>query len=114
MSVISDLLSRRTTTFSLAGHGREWTFRMVRVENEDGREPIHFAVRMVGPEKYIYIGVYQPQNGWIGMTRASQYSEDSEIVRAVRWVAGLVWSGNLAEISDKGFRFRIFPEGRSK
>lgn len=30
-----------------------------------------------------------------------------EIVRAVRSVAGLAWSGNLNEISQKGFDFQI-------
>lgn len=108
MSQVSGgLLAEKTTTFRLAGCSRDWVFRMVRVENEDGRAPIHFAVRMVGPEKYIYIGVYQPENGWVTMTRASQYPEDSEIVRAVRWVSSLVWSGNLDEITQRGWEFQI-------
>lgn len=111
MIAVSSLLSEKTTTFRLSGKGREWIFRMVKVENEDGREPIHFAVRMVGPEKYIYIGVYQPENGWVQMTRASQYPEDSEIVRAIRWVSALVWSGNLQEIGEKGFDFQLVNEG---
>lgn len=111
MNQVSDLLSEKTTTFRLCGQGREWIFRMVRVENEDGRAPIHFAVRMISETKYVYIGVYQPENGWVTMTRASQYSEDSEIVRAVRWVAGLAWAGNLSEIGQKGFDFQIVEGG---
>jgi hypothetical protein len=108
MSQVSgELLSEKTTTFRLSGGGRDWIFRMVRVENEDGRAPIHFAVRMISETKYVYIGVYQPENGWVTMTRASQYSEDSEIVRAVRWVSSLVWSGNMNEMEDKGFKFQI-------
>lgn len=111
MSQVCIDLSGKTTTFRLAGQGREWIFRMVKIENEDGRSPIHFAVRMVGPEKYVYIGVYQPENGWVTMTRASQYAEDSEIVRAVRWVSSLVWSGNLGEIGERGFDFQIIEGG---
>lgn len=108
MSQVSgELLSEKTTTFRLAGGGRDWIFRMVRIENEDGRAPIHFAVRMISETKYVYIGVYQPENGWVTMTRASQYSEDSEIVRAVRWVSSLVWSGSMGEIEEKGFKFQI-------
>lgn len=112
MSQVSGgLLSEKTTTFRLSGSGRDWVFRMVRVENEDGRAPIHFAVRMVSETKYVYIGVYQPENGWVTMTRASQYSEDSEIVRAVRWVSSLVWSGNLDEIVKNGWEFQIINGG---
>jgi hypothetical protein len=107
MIATQDILCAGKATFTLCGMDRRWTYRIVKVENEDGREPIFFATLLTGSDNddnYTYLGVYQPQVGWVKLTKASQYKEDSEVVRALRWVVGLVFNGNETEVENKGFR----------
>jgi hypothetical protein len=107
MLATQDILTAGKATFTLAGMDRRWTFRIVKVENDDNREPIYFATLLTGSDNedsYTYLGVYQPQVGWVKLTKASQYKEDSEVVRALRWVVGLIYNNNEAEVESKGFR----------
>lgn len=107
MIATQDILTAGKATFTLEGAGRRWTYRIVKVENEDGREPIYFATLLTGSDNddnYTYLGVYQPAVGWVKLTKASQHKDNSEVIRALRWVVGLVFNGNEAEIESKGFR----------
>lgn len=87
----------------LTGQGREFVFRLETVQGEAGRQPVTFV-----QHKGAYVGVYQPDNGWVALTRASRFTPESEVVRAARYIAALIWSGSPAE---KGFELSVQEEG---
>ena len=100
------ILTAGKATFTLEGKGRRFTYRIECVENPD-RGSIYFAKLLKGPSNehdYVYIGVYDPVNGWIHLTKKSQFGDNTECVRALRWYVSLVWSGRETEIEQHGFR----------
>ena len=89
------ILTAGKATLTLEGKGRRFTFRIERVESPD-RGSVHFAKLLKGPSNehdYVYLGVYDPINGWIHLTKKSQFADSTECVRALRWYVSLVWSG---------------------
>ena len=96
------LLTAGKATFTLEGKGRRFTYRIECVESPD-RGSIYFAKLLKGPSNehdYVYIGVYDPVNGWIHLTKKCQFADNTECVRALRWYVSLVWSGRETEIES--------------
>lgn len=93
----------------LTGQGRRFVFRLRTVPGEVGQTPVTFAEHVVG-NRGVYIGVYRADAGWVTLTRGSRYEPTSEVVRAIRYCAGLLWSGSEA---TKGFRLNVQEESES-
>ena len=65
-------------------------------------KPAWFVKVMTGTDNenhYSYIGMLDANNGTIKLTRASKFSEDSDTVKAARWVMGRVI--NQSQIPDQ-------------
>lgn len=93
----------------LSGQGRRFVFRLKTVPGEGGQTPVTFVEHIVG-DRGVYIGVYRADAGWVTLTRGSRYEPTSEVVRAIRYCAGLLWSGNQP---TKGFRLDVQEEPES-
>lgn len=63
-------------------------------------------VRLIENSRTFYMGLYQPENGWLALTNASKFPQSDRRVRAFRWLAGLIWAGREEEIKNNGFHIQ--------
>ena len=102
----TQVLTASKAVFTLEGKGRSWTFRIEEGAFDSGRPPIYFVQVLTGPNNesdFTYLGVYQPEVGWVRLTRASKFAEDTEVVRAIRWYVGLVFNDHEDQVEAAGF-----------
>ncbi len=102
----TQVLCASNAVFTLEGRGRSWTFRIEEGAASNGRPPIYFVQVLTGPDNnndFTYVGIYEPHNGWVRLSRASKFAEDSEIVRAIRWYVGLVFNEHEDQVEAAGF-----------
>jgi|688.fasta_scaffold07216_17 hypothetical protein len=102
MNTIEQSLCDTETTLTLNGHGRQYLYQFSRVDSDGSAHSTHF-VRFMMPHGWQYLGVYQPLNGWLLLTRASRMESSHEAVRALRWVLGRIWAEDAAGIENGGF-----------
>jgi len=102
----TQVLCASNAVFTLEGRGRSWTFRIEEGSASNGRPPIYFVQVLTGPDNnndFTYVGIYEPHNGWVRLSRASKFAEDSEFVRAIRWYVGLVFNDHEDQVEAAGF-----------
>jgi hypothetical protein len=90
----------------LTGHGRRYLYRIDRVDSDGSADSVWFA-KLAMPHGWQYLGMYQPANGWLAMTKASRMEPSHEAIRALRWVLGRVWADDAAGIENNGFALKI-------
>lgn len=111
MNAIEQSLCDTETTLALNGHGRQYLYQFSRVDSDGSANSTHF-VRTLMPHGWQYLGVYQPLNGWLLLTRASRMESSHESVRALRWVLGRIWAEDAAGIENGGFTLEFKKPGQ--
>lgn len=97
------VLTAGKATFTLEGMGRRWTYRIAR--SQDGER--YFAKLLTGTDNegdYTYLGVLDPDAAQVRLTRASRMNDQSEPVRALRWVVSTLHDQGTDALRTKGFR----------
>jgi hypothetical protein len=61
--------------------GEHYTFRIVKHNEKD----LWFVGLLTAPDKYTYVGCYDPNTGIVRLTAKSRYKEDSTPVKVIRW-----------------------------
>jgi Family of unknown function (DUF6011) len=100
----AEILTAGKATFTLEGKGRRFTFRIEK--SESGDWPIYFVSLLTGPDNggdFTYLGIFDPDIGWMRLTRASKLPVTSEPVRAFRWAIGCVFNLREHELDVHGF-----------
>lgn len=82
--------------FTLVGKSNRFTYRVDKVEKDGGRA-VFFVKLLTGPDNlqdYTYMGQLDATNGFVRLTRASTFREDSLPVVAIRWALPQVFAGH--------------------
>jgi hypothetical protein len=90
-----------------------YTFKVRFKEGTNGFVDNFFVSLLTGPENtsdYTYVGLLNPENGAVRLTRKSSYNEDSMVVKLLRRTLMRVWEGNLEPLFESGFD--LHHEGR--
>lgn len=94
-------------TFTVANpQGEHYTFKIRRPENDMP----YFLSLLTGPENttdYTYVGIVDPFNGAVRLTKKSQLKDDSRPVRVARWALKHVWTDGVLPVG-----YRIQHEGK--
>jgi hypothetical protein len=84
---------------------QRFTYRVTR----KGANDPHFVKLLTGPDNtrdYTYLGILDPDMGYVILTERSGFPETAPSVRAIRWAAELLWEGHPlptpAEIHHEG------------
>lgn len=94
-------------TFTLVGRASRFTFKVQQAEDNPQR---FFVSAMTGSDNeasFTYVGMLNPTDGTVRLTKGSRLREDTPAVRAIRWALPFVFQG--ARMPDA---FAIFHEGR--
>lgn len=83
--------------FTLVGKVHRFTYRVDMVAAEVGRPARYFVKLLTGQDNtqdYTYMGTLDATNGFVRLTRASTFREDSLPVVAIRWALPQVFAGH--------------------
>jgi hypothetical protein len=89
--------------------GERYTYR-VQKSGDESRPAAWFVSLLTGPDNrhdYTYLGMLNPADGAVRLTRASRYTDDSVPVRVIRWAVRLAWNGR-----DLPEGYKVHHEGR--
>ena len=86
---------------------REFVYKIAKADNSEGGGVTYFVRQRVSPTQWLYLGIWRPQHGWLELTAKSALPADAPGVRAFRWLAGQIWSGDYSPLEDGGFNLRV-------
>lgn len=93
--ITKDFITAGKAIFTVSnGKGEHYTFRVTHKEATGNYPATWFVALLTGPENtsdYTYMGMLNPQEGSVRLTRNSKFNEDSTPVRVIRWALGIVW-----------------------
>lgn len=75
--------------------GEHYTYKVTHKEANGNNREAWFASVLTGPDNtadYTYLGMVDPADGNVRLTKSSRYTDDSQPVRVVRWALRLVWN----------------------
>ncbi len=99
------LLGKVTLTIVLPS-GNHYTYAINHKEKSAQFDETWFVSLLTGPNNegdYSYLGMLEPHNGNVRLTRASRYSADTLPVKLLNRVLARVWSGELDIVKQHGY-----------
>lgn len=112
-SSTAERLTSGRAIFQLSNNRGQLVFRVDQVEGEAPNAKSSFFVKLLGPRGFFYLGVFEPDFGWLRLTPASKLTERSPAVRAFRWLVGRVFNESEHEIDAAGFNIRWYENEES-
>ena len=107
MSNTQAKLTSGDAALKLSRGTREFVYKIAKADNSEGGGVTYFVRQRVTPTQWLYLGVWRPQHGWLELTAKSGLPADAPGVRAFRWLAGQIWSGDYSPLEDGGFDLRV-------
>jgi len=94
--ITRDFITAGKASFTVSnGKGERYTFRVTHKEASGTYPATWFVALLTGPDNtsdYTYMGMLNPTEGTVRLTRNSKFAEDSTPVRVIRWALGIVWN----------------------